>query len=142
MPDALERELYETHAINTFGGKYNKAKVFRKSRTPPSVIYDEIDTLLAERSSLLSERDYLLDELRSVNTVLYPKPPRQINNFTGEVSANYFVYLDERQRDIFGEDTLEYEVYYVEITQRLAEIDEELSEIDAETNRLKELLVG
>src|SRR5690606_1335260 len=107
VPDALEREIYETHAINKFGGKYNKAKVFRKVQTPPSVIYDEIDSLIAEQSSLLTEKDELLYELRGVRNVLYPKAPRKFNNLTGELSLNYMTYLDKCQRDYFGEDTLD-----------------------------------
>lgn len=130
IDNPLEREIYETYAINTLGGAYNRAKVYANKPTNP-LIADEIDTLTFELESLRKEREGVAEDLRQVESVLHPPVPKMFANTTNDISTTYHDYVDWHMPDVHSEELAQEEYDFRKLTWRLEEIDSEMQEISS-----------
>jgi len=136
IDNPLEREIYETYAINTLGGIYNKAKIYGNGVSNP-LIADEIDTLTYELEALEKEREGIAEDLRQVEGLLHPPVPKMFANITNDISTTYYDYVDFYMPDVHSEKLAQEEHEFRRLTHRLSEVDEEVSELN---DRISEYL--
>ena len=137
VSDPYEREVYETYAITTFDGRYNRAKKFEQ-RTANPLVGEEIDEAYYEIEELLRQKTDIEEAIRDIDFRHVRKPPRKFSRRTGDLTNKYMDYLDEIA-NITDEERAE---AYLEQRERkrmlakVSEIDRDMQELRREISNL------
>ncbi|ETT64930.1 hypothetical protein BSK66_07920 [Paenibacillus odorifer] len=137
VSDPYEREIYETYAITTFNGKYNRAKKFEQ-RTANPLVSEEIDEAYFEIDELMREKNDLDAAIKDIDERHIRRPPRRKINRRGYLTRRYLEYLaemSERTEEEKAEMWRE-QCERKRMVRRVVEIDSEFREIKDKITRL------
>lgn len=143
VSDPYEREVYETYAITSLNGRYNRAKKFEQ-RTANPLINEEIDDTYYEMEDLLRQKTDLEEAIHDIDFRIERKPPRKFNRRTGEFTRKYMDYLDdlsqvtEEDRAVFAKERRERRA----LVSKIKEIDGDMQTIKVRITKLFSKIAG